>query len=120
MDPTHLCTLPATIVNRTPGPGVDGFGTPTMTDADPITTTIELQQQRREENTDRGEVGTAVWLAIIRPDVTITEFARVHAGGYTYEVDGPPWAARNPRTGTVTHIEATLKRTGGTGEESSS
>lgn len=120
MNPRHLLTLPCTIQNRATGAAQDGFGNPVLAaSGEPVETVMELQQQGRTEDDDRGQVGEATWLAIWPAGTTVDEYAQVTTGGATYEVVGPPWAARNPRTRQASHVEATLRRTSGTTEESS-
>jgi hypothetical protein len=40
----------------------------------------------------------------------ITGSDRLTVGTVTYEFDGPPWEAVNPRTGQLTYLEGTVRR----------
>lgn len=110
MDPTRLMTLTATIthVAQTGAPDAD-YGNPT----DQTTTSTalcELQQQQRAEDTVDADRQSETWTLFIEPDATIDGGDRIEIAGVSYEVDGPPWRARNPRTQELTHIEALVRR----------
>lgn len=111
---SDLLTLPCTITRRTiPNPAtVDADGNAVVAEST-ATTVCELQQQRRDEDSDRGEVGAETWLLILPAGTAIGLADSVTADGHNYEVTGKPWPSRNPRTGIAHHIEATVKRAGG-------
>lgn len=70
-------------------------------------------QTRRDEDTANIAVSREEHRLALEP----AAFGQVHAGdraavdGLTFEVDGPPWNARNPRTGILEFVEATIVRT---------
>lgn len=78
-----------------------------------VQTVCELQQQRRTEEEDQGEVSEADWLLVLPAGTDIDTGDSVIVDGNEYELIGAPWPARNPRTRAESHIEATVRRTAG-------
>jgi hypothetical protein len=76
-------------------------------------TVCELQQARRDEQEDSGEVSRDTWTVFFQADEDVETGDAVVVDGQTFELIGDPWQARNPRTGTESHIEATARRTAG-------
>ena len=109
MDVTRLLTLTATITHVAHAGAADAYGNPTETTTT-STAAAEIQQTQRDEHTRDANVAEETWLLVLAPTATIDNTDRVSVGGVSYEVIGPPWRARNPRTGDVTHIEATVKK----------
>ncbi len=112
MNPARLMTNTATITHVAPNPAnPDEYGNPGET-----TTTssalCELQQKERDEEENDTAVQGETWNLFLVPSATIDGGDRVAVGGVTYEVVGPPWRARHPRSGAITHIEATVRRDG--------
>lgn len=113
MNPTRLFTRTIYITHVTPDTATpDEYGNPGET----VTTTTalgELQQASRAENTTDGDRQSENDVLLIEPTATLTGSDRINldtANGDAYEVKGPPWRARNPRTADVSHIEATVRR----------
>jgi hypothetical protein len=106
-----LLNRPCTIVGQVADGTVDEYGgeliAETRTD-----TVCELQQAQRSE-TDQEVVATR-WTLFLPAGTQIDAGDRVIVETETFEVDGQPWPARNPRTGQESHIEATVVRTEGT------
>jgi len=116
MSISQLLTLPVTILRRTVAEEIDEFGNEVDTaPAEEVETVGELQQRQRDEQTAGGDVVATTWALYLPADTEIDAGDGIVAGGATYEVDGEPWPVRNPRTGVVSHIEATVRRTGGSG-----
>lgn len=114
---TMMINTPCTIVRRVE---VDeGF----YTDEDEtlVDTVCELQQTQREEPAAAGEMSRDTFDVFFLPDAPV-----FHTGDgllvdmFEYEFTGSPWEARNSRTQTIGHIEATVVRTAGTGDEDAS
>jgi len=110
-----------TITHRAPASTLDEYGN--AVDVDTTTTTVcELQQQQRRESdassqgARAGDVVTTVWLLVLPAATAIDAGDKVTVDGVKFEVDGLPWAARNPRTRIESHVEATLRRTVGSSE----
>jgi hypothetical protein len=80
-----------------------------------VVTTGELQQTQRTEPVAEGELSVTTWLLVLPAGTTIDTGDGVSVDGSVYEVVGDSWRARNPRTRLESHVEATLKRTGGEG-----
>lgn len=120
MDPTRLFTRTATITHVEPDDdNPDEYGNPG--EATTVTTApCELQQVTRSEDTVASAQQSEDWALFVDPmgedeggyliEVELEGSDRVEVDGITYEVVGPPWQARNPRTQVVTHIEARLRR----------
>lgn len=120
MDPTRLFTLTATITHVEADPSdPDEYGNPGETTTE-TTTACELQQVQRSENTIDSAAQSEDWVLFLDPigedeggylvEVELEGSDRVVVSGLAYEVIGPPWPARNPRTGVITHIEARVRQ----------
>ena len=120
MDPTHLFTQVATITHVDPdSASPDAYGNPgeatTITYAD-----CEIQQAQRNEDTADRDTQAEDWVLFLAPtgedeggyliETELEGSDRVEVDEIAYEVIGPPWQVRNPRTEVVTHIEARLRR----------
>lgn len=116
MSLTALLNRPLTIVTRTDEGATDVFGNAIPTET--LTAVVgELQQQRRAEPGDAGELSDTTWLLILPAGTAITTADAVVCDGQLYEVIGDPWEARNPRTMAASHIECTVRRTASAGDE---
>lgn len=114
--PMHLTlmTRPCTVARVAPDGGRDDYGN--ATDGRPQTTATrcELQQTTRGEG-DQGEPVATGWRLFLPAGTLVDAGDTVEVDGIRYEVDGDPWRARSPVTGTETHVEATVTRTAGSG-----
>lgn len=108
---SELITRPCTITHRSSGQQTDSYGNEIPTETT-TTTVCELQQRRRDEPTGEGEVSSTDWVAFFLPGEALTTADRLTVDGETYELVGDPWTARNPRTGDVSHIEASVRKVG--------
>lgn len=111
MNVARLLTSTALVTLVKATGAVDGFGDPTN-----ATTTKSfkcwLSQQQRSELTANENTQQETWALYLEPAaLDVTGFDRVTVDGITYEFEGPPWPARNPRTGQLTHLECTVRRT---------
>lgn len=106
---TDLLNLSVTIVRRSDTGGIDRYGNPMPTETF-VETTGELQQIRRDEPADEGELSVTTWLLVLGADTDLRTGDAILANDGLYEVVGDPWQARNPRTQLASHVEATLKR----------
>lgn len=121
MNPTRLLTLTATITHLSmpPDPETDEYGNPQPAETT-ITADCELQQTRRAEDTvdaDRQVDERTLFLSPMGLDeddepveVPTSGYDSVDVAGDTFQLIGPPWRARNPRTGEVSHIEALVRQ----------
>ncbi len=112
MNPARLMTNTAMITHVEADPdNPDGYGNPG--EATTTTTALcELQQTERDERQNDSGVQSETWNLYLVPTATIDGGDRVEVDDVTYEVIGPPWRARHPRSGDITHIEATVRRAG--------
>lgn len=107
--------MPATITPRVPD-GRDEYGDVIEGNGAPVVLNggrgdgVWIEQSLRDESRDGNNVRSETWRLFAPPSVALDAGAKVEVDGVTYEVDGPPWRATNPRQRTVTHIEATLRR----------
>lgn len=107
---TDLLTLPCTITRRTPsGDAVDEYGNEAL-DENTSSTVCELQQRQRGEDDADGQIARGEFLLILPAGTVLHTADTVTIDGDDYEVQGEPWAARNPRTQAASHLEATVTR----------
>jgi len=112
-----LLNNPVQIIRRSESGSVDEYGND-IPDEMLVETVCELQQTRRDEQDDQGETSETTWLLILPAGTEIRTGDQVTADGMVFELAGDGWAARNPRTGVQSHVEATLKKTSGTEDAS--
>lgn len=78
------------------------------------TTVCEIQQQQRSETASEGELSDTRWLGFFPADTELDTGDVVATDGIgTLELIGAPWPVRDPEDQTVSHLEATLRRTAG-------
>lgn len=125
MDPRHLMQTPIVLEHRrATGVAEDDMGDPIPVVTYTATKGWIWQDQRREQTTGtavdfeqwRGALPADVIGAIRSNDVlhegaTLTDEGELVAGTAVFEVYGPPYEARNPRTGGRPFVEVTLRRT---------
>lgn len=112
MDPSRLMTSTATVTWVTGSGTVDEMGNPAdVVDSDSYP--CWLWQTSRSETTAGTDVQRETFELGLHPDAAsiIDSVDAIAVDGVAYEFVGPPWAAKNPRSGTVSHIEATVRRT---------
>ncbi len=107
---------PVTVLQRTADDDADEYGNPIP--GETIVDTVgELQQRRRDEPGDAGELSATDWLLVLPAGTPVRTGDAVIVDGQVYELIGDPWIARNPRTQTASHIECTVRRTASTDDE---
>lgn len=104
----RLLTNPATVHRRVLDHR-DEAGDEVYVDVD-HDTRCHLAQTRRDEGS-AGALQSEDHIAFFPTGLPITGWDAVTIDGRRFEVAGPPWVARNARTGADHHIEATLRRT---------
>ena len=108
---TDLMTRAVTIVREYESGEADDYGN--MVPARTLVQTVgELQQRGRDEPGDQGEMSRTDWLLFLPAETVIDTADRVIVDGAGFEVVGDPWHVRNPRLAALSHVEATLRRTG--------
>jgi hypothetical protein len=112
------------VLHRTLSEEEDEFGNQKY-DVQEIETVCEVQESqlslhgRSSEPASEGETSNAEWLGLFPTGTPLGTADTVRVDGIgDLEVVGEPWAARNPRTQVISHIETPLRRTAG-GEEGS-
>lgn len=109
MSLASLLGRPCTIVQRSDSGATDPYGNDVATEA-LLETVCEIQQQRRDEPGDQGEVSDARWLGILPAGTELGTGDGVLVDDMLFECVGAPWPVRNPRTGQESHVEASLRR----------
>ena len=110
-----MLTRPCTITQRTESGTTDRRGN-AVKDETTVDTVCELQQDDHAEQTAGGIVAPSTWTLILPAGTEIAVDDSVTVDGRIYEVRGEPWQARDPATGAVDHIEATVVITTGANE----
>lgn len=105
--------LDVAIANPTSGPARDEMGDEVVTYGEPTTWKGWFEQDQRGEDTANTDQQVERWRLYLVPAAAgqVSGSARATVQGDTYELIGPPWAATHPRTGQVTHVEATMRLT---------
>jgi hypothetical protein len=75
-----------------------------------VETVCELQQRRREEPGEHGEMSDTDWVAYFKPDEDVSTASRLIVDDEVYEFVGDPERKRDPFTRRFSHIEASLRR----------
>lgn len=104
----HLLTLDADLVRRQPADPLD----PDVELEDVVvgTTRCELQQTTAGEVLE-GRIMATGWRVFLPADVDLAGVDALRVDGELLELDGDPWHVRNPRTSSVHHVEAQVRRT---------
>ncbi len=120
----QLLNRPCAVLHRTLSEEEDEFGNQKSATQE-IETVCEVQESKRSlagrssEPASEGETSDAEWLGIFPAGTLLGTADTVRVDGIgELEVVGEPWAARNPRTQVVSHVEAPLRRTAGAEEGS--
>lgn len=99
-------------VTRTGAP--DEMGDPT----EEVTETVYPRagyawQTSRDDRTSNQDLQVEEWRCVLhrRLEGLIDGTDRLVIEGIEFELDGPPWPARNPRTSRIEFLEATIRRT---------
>lgn len=116
-----LLTRRGTLVRRRADPTVtDIYGNPSSRETR-VELVCEVQQRGRRESTDREDIGNGDWFVILPAGTEALQGDALELeDGAVLELVGPPWPARNPRTGIEHHVECTAQRTVGLEEEAAS
>jgi hypothetical protein len=105
-----------TIIRRTDSGDVNTYGD-TVYDETLVEVVGELQQLRRDEPAAEGETSDTRWMLFLPAGTALSTRDVVLVDDEEYEVVGEPWQARNPRTQALSHVECSLRRTAGSGDE---
>jgi hypothetical protein len=103
---------PATLLRRVQA-GEDAHGNP-QHDVEETAVLCELQQRRRSEH-EAGvdDLSDTLWDLYLPAGTESDAGDAIRIDGFTYELMGAPWEARDPFTQRFKHIEATVRRTAG-------
>ena len=107
----RLLRVPITITSVSATGAPDEFGDPTE-ETSTISTLGYAWQVSRTDDTANTDLQTEEWRVALPADLagTVDGGDRLSVEGIDFEIFGPPWPARNPRTNRVEHLEATLRR----------
>lgn len=113
MSANRMMRTPCTLL-REEKTGVDEHGDAIYEPAE-VETVCALQQQRRSETEDGGEISDTVWKLFLPYGTEIGIGDAIVVNGRRYELVGESWdAAEGSRS--MWHVEASVERTSGTGE----
>ena len=87
----------------------DVYNNEVVTPGDPVPVRGLLQQASTVEFTTDRDTTVTQWTVFLPAGTVIGPQSQVDYGGQTFQVDGQPEQVWNPRTGTVSHIEAKLR-----------
>lgn len=105
MNPARLIKLPGVLSVVTQDGPVDETNDPT----EQIVTADVLcwyEQATADDDTGGTNQQTETHRLYFRDGVTVTGYDHLAVDGHRFQILGPPWPAKNPRTGVVEHIEA--------------
>lgn len=114
MRPARLFPSTITVHHVTQDGPADEMGDPTE---ETTTTTVQrgafVWQVQRSDETGNTDVQSDEWRGALRRTLAglVDGGDRIEVEGSTFEVEGPPWPARNPRTNRIEFLEVTLRRT---------
>ena len=114
MSLTQLINKPCSIISRSPGSTPNEFGWKDR--AESVTSTVCYMEQNGQaganEHPGDNDMSDVRWTVIFPVGTEIDADDVVSVDGLEYEVDGEAWAVRNPRTQTMSHVEANVVRVG--------
>jgi hypothetical protein len=113
MGADRLMKTPCVVLRRTPG-DEEEFGAPGATTVE-VETHCALQQQRRNEHDQHGELSDTLWDLFLPFGTEIDTGDAVVVRAREYELVGEPWNAEEGSR-SLWHVAATVRRTAGTGE----
>lgn len=113
---TTLINRPCTVLRRVED-GEDDYGNTTYRD-EAEETVCEIQQRQRREDDDHNELADSGWLIVFELGTTIGSGDSVVVEGEQYEIEGEAWEVWNPRLQAASHVEASARRTSGSGNAS--
>ena len=118
MSLAQLISTPCTLILGSQVEDGDDFSDEAPEEPDEVEAVCHIEQARRDEPDDQGELSVTLWTLFFLPDEEDLETADsvIVPGFGTFELKGDPWPALNPRTNRVEHVEATAVRTGGADE----
>jgi hypothetical protein len=97
-------------LSRRNGATLDEYGNQVTTFySEPTTVLGYLEQKDSTEFLQDRDTIVSTWTAYLPADTLIGPFDRIGFSSQTFEVDGAPWPAYNPRVRTVSHIVCKLK-----------
>lgn len=111
MSLAQLLNQPCTIVSRSDEGDTDAYGDPILTESAAETTCV-LQQNRRDEPGEAGELSDTLWTLFLPTGTALNTDDAVVVNGKIYELVGEPWDATEG-SADMHHVEATLRRTAG-------
>jgi hypothetical protein len=109
----RMLRTPCTILRRRES-GEDKYGNPTAEPVE-VEAVCSLQQIRRSEHVNAGELSDTLWDLFLPIDIEIGTGDAVKVSGFSYELVGEPWRAEEGSR-SLWHIEATVRRTSGVGD----
>lgn len=109
MSASRLMTQTGTLHHVTQS-GSDEYNDPTTSETTETVGCL-LQQRTRIEQTAGGQISTETLVLFLPAGTDVDTIDYVTVDGLDYQLDGPTWEAFNPRSRSVSHIEAWVRRT---------
>jgi hypothetical protein len=103
----EMINRPCTVIENATAEARDEYNNP-IKDPTSRDSVCELQQRSRGEVADESDISSTTWVAFFLPGESLDRVSQIEVDGQIFEFDGDPWAARNPITQEISHIEATL------------
>lgn len=113
MSAERMMTLSATIIRRVETGEKDSVGD-SITKEVKVETRCALQQRRREEHEEGGEISDSLSTLFLPFGTEIDTGDAVEVDDQRYELAGEPWSAQEGSQ-SLWHVEASVRRTEGTG-----
>lgn len=107
-----LINRPCTIIRRGLSGTIDDYGNEILSET-ATESECELQQIRRTENEQQGELSDTRWTVFFQAGTDVRTGDAVVVDGAEYELIGDPWPVWHPLQSVESHIEATARRTTG-------
>lgn len=109
----HLLTRSCELVRRAVVDPLDPDAE--LGDLEPVESTVCELQRTVEGEAAGGRLMVNAWRLFLPADVRLTGWDAIRVDGVDgglLELDGDAWPVRNPRTKTVSHVEAAVRRVG--------
>ena len=110
----RLLVSDVTVISTTQAGDPDEMGDPTEeTSSTTYARAGYAWQTSRDDRTANTDLQVEEWRAVLDRKLAglVDGTDRLTIEGITFELDGPPWPAKNPRTGRLEFLEVTLRRT---------
>lgn len=115
MKPDRLLNELVLVTRRTAGGPLDEYGNPTTSETTLGPYNGYAWLLNADERTSDANLQSEEWKVVLEAAAAdqVRGADRVTVGSAVFEVIGPPWTVKNPRTSVVSHVELAARRTDG-------